>query len=430
MKLNVFWFRRDLRLFDNIGFYEAIKAGLKVLPVFIFDDDILEELPLKDARVDFIHSNLHKIDLQFKKLGSSLHVFKGKPVDVWQKITEEYDVDTVFFNRDYEPYAIMRDQNVVEVFKSKNIKFKTFKDQVIFEPSEILKNDGNIYTIYTPFKKKWLEKFASTKIVVEDLSLKEVYFYQHKSKFPTLEKIGFQKSGIVVPAPIYENIIDYEKYRDFPDIDKTSYLSTHLRFGTVSIRNVVVKAKANSVFLSELIWREFFMQILYFHPRTIVESFKPKYDFINWRNDIKEFDAWKKGETGYPIVDAGMRQLNKTGLMHNRIRMIVASFLTKHLLIDWRWGELYFAEKLLDFELASNNGNWQWAAGTGCDAAPYFRVFNPYAQQQKFDKDFKYIKKWVQEYSHLSYITPIVEHKFARQRAIDTYKAGLSDATL
>ncbi|MBN2892853.1 MAG: deoxyribodipyrimidine photo-lyase [Bacteroidales bacterium] len=425
MKVNIFLFRRDLRLSDNIALNNALKSGRRVLPVFIFDDNILDELPETDARVAFIHSTLKEIDVQLKKLGSSLFVFKGKPIDIWHKITQKYDIEAVSWNRDYEPYAIKRDAEITHFLNQKNIQVKSFRDQVIFEPSEILKSDGNPYTIYTPFKKQWLLKLEKTEIIPETIPLKNEYFVQQKNNFPTLEEIGFKKSNISVPLANYDNIIDYEKYRDLPAIDRTTNLSTHLRFGTVSIREVFQKALQNDVFISELIWREFFMQILYFFPHVVTESFKKKYDAIKWRNNKKEFELWCNGETGYPIVDAGMRQLNQTGLMHNRVRMIVASFLTKHLLIDWRWGEAYFAEKLLDFELSSNNGNWQWAAGTGCDAAPYFRVFNPTTQQEKFDKNFEYIKRWLPEFLELSYIPPIVDHKFARKRAIDTYKSGL-----
>ncbi|MBN2662986.1 MAG: deoxyribodipyrimidine photo-lyase [Bacteroidales bacterium] len=428
MKIKIFWFRRDLRLIDNIAFNQSVKLGGRVLPIFIFDDNILDELPKKDARVEFIHSELQKIDFQLKKYGSSLLVLKGNPLEIWRKLLIDFDVEAVFFNRDYEPYAVQRDKEVVDLLFNHNVIANSYKDQVIFEPNEILKQDGNPYTIFTPYKKQWLIKYSQSKIFIESILFKPDNFIQQKNHFPALKDIGFKKTNIIVSAPNYDNIIDYEKYRDFPVNDKTTYLSTHLRFGTVSIRQVVKHAEKNDVFLSELIWREFFMQILYLFPHVVHQSFKLKYDAIQWLNSDKLFELWCTGQTGYPLVDAGMRQLNKTGLMHNRVRMVVASFLTKHLLIDWRWGEAYFAQKLLDFELSANNGNWQWVAGTGCDAAPYFRVFNPYSQQEKFDKNFEYVKRWVPEFSELSYIQPIIDHKFARQRAIDTYKKGLNNS--
>ena len=429
-KINIFWFRRDLRLHDNCGLFNALIAGKKVLPIFIFDQEILSKLPKNDARVTFIHQELKNINHQLKKFRSSLAIYIGKPKEVFKSLQEKYQIDTIFCNHDYEPYAIQRDLEIKELLSSKNTSFKTYKDQVIFERNEITKKDGTPYKVYTPYSKKWLESFQ----------LKEIDFFPSENYltkclknnlqlFSSLEDIGFKKSSIQVTSyRVTSKLIDtYEETRNFPAKNSTSKLGTHLRFGTVSIRKMIDKAykSDNITFLKELIWREFFMQILWHFPHTTKNSFKPKYDRILWKNNEKDFDAWCQGKTGYPLVDAGMRELNETGFMHNRVRMLVGSFLCKHLLIDWRWGEAYFAEKLHDYEQSSNIGNWQWVAGCGVDAAPYFRIFNPTTQIQKFDKDFNYIKKWVPEYQELTYTSPIVEHKFARERCLKTYKEAL-----
>ncbi len=424
-EINIVWLRRDLRLMDNTALNQSLKTGLPTLLIFIFDDKILEELSPADARVTFIHSELQKIDNTLRNYGTSLKILKGNVEEVWINIIKKYHIRNVFFNRDYEPYATERDEKIRSLLQQKNIFVHSFKDHVIFEPHEILKSDQTPYIIYTPYKNKWLEKFYQTHIQIDNPVFCKDSFIQLNETFPSLTDIGFLKSSLTVTSAFFENIIDYDQHRDFPFINRTTFLGPHLRFGTVSIREIVFKAKNNSVFLSELIWREFFIQILNSFPYVVTQSFKSKYDAIKWRNNEKEFQLWCEGKTGYPIVDAGMRQLNETGTMHNRVRMIVASFLIKYLLIDWRWGEAYFAEKLLDFELASNNGNWQWAAGCGCDAAPYFRVFNPIIQQNKFDKNSLYIKQWIPNYNPIMYIQPIVEHAFARVRAIETYKKGL-----
>jgi deoxyribodipyrimidine photo-lyase len=367
--VNIFWFRRDLRIEDNRGLYEALNHG-KTLPIFIFDNSILQELDKDDARVNFIYQCLTDIH---QKLNGALKVYVGNPLRIWHQIISEYQIDTVFYNKDYEPYALERDQEVGNLLKSKNIDFKGFKDQVIFEENEILKADGKPYTIYTPFKNKWLAQFTNnlTDSFKSEQLLQNVV--NKRFDFSSLEEIGFSSSSIKVPSFTFQNLEQYENVRDIPSLNQTSHLSTHLRFGTISVRQTVKNAKSiNQTFLSELIWREFFMQILFHFPHVVNESFKSKYDRIVWRNNENDFKNWCEGKTGYPMVDAGMRELNKTGLMHNRVRMVTASFLVKHLLIDWRWGEAYFAKKLLDYDLSANNGNWQWAAGTGCDAAPYF----------------------------------------------------------
>lgn len=427
----IFWFRRDLRLDDNNGLYNALKSGLPVLPVFIFDTEILNSLTdKKDARVSFIHQSLSSLNDELIKYNSSMLIFHGSPLDAFKKLTEDFKITHVYANHDYEPYAINRDKTIAEFLQYKNIKFSTFKDQVIFEKDEVLKPDRTPYTIFTPYSKVWKMNFASRKY--EYFSSEKHFNNFLKLKpfhFPTLKQIGFEKSDIKIP-PIFIDekiILHYDQTRNIPSVNGTTKLSTHLRFGNVSIRKLAVIANdLNEHWMNELIWRDFFMMILFHFPNVVTHSFKKKYDNIEWRNNEKEFEAWCKGETGYPIVDAGMRELNQTGLMHNRVRMIVASFLTKHLLIDWRWGETYFSEKLLDFDLSSNNGNWQWAAGCGCDSAPYFRVFNPVEQTKRFDPDMHYIKKWIGDLNNYP-IKPIVEHRFARIRALETFKKYLTE---
>ena len=421
-KIAVFWFRRDLRLEDNCALFHALNSKYPVLPIFIFDKEILSELPKNDARVQFIHQSLSKIKSELQKVNTSLYILNTNVVDAWEQIFQEFNVKEVFFNRDYEPYANKRDAKISNLCKSKGAEVNNFKDQVIFEKSEITKVNGLPYTVYTPYKKKWLLEYHNSNIQQFPSEKLTNNFLKNTFQFPTLEEIGFVENKIQV-LPINSKCIDnYEMYRDIPSVE-TSNISVHLRFGTISIRKLMAYAiKTEATFTSELIWREFFMQILYHFPKVVNENFKSKYNFIPWRNNEQEFKMWCEGKTGYPIVDAGMRQLNETGYMHNRVRMIVASFLNKHLLIDWRWGEGYFAEKLLDFELSANNGNWQWVAGTGCDSAPYFRVFNPTTQQQKFDPDLKYIKKWNPNYSNIS---EIVEHKFARERYLEVVKKSL-----
>ena len=430
-KVNLFWFRRDLRLDDNHGFFKALQENEKVIPIFIFDSNILSKLPKNDPRVSFIHQQLEGINSQIQKTKSNLLTFYGDPIAVFKKLTEEFKIASVFCNKDYEPYGMKRDNTITSFLKSKNISLKSFKDHVIFEENEIVKNDGLPYKVYTPYSKKWIAAFnqKNTEKYPSENLLKNLHPL-NKEGILSLNKIGFTKSSIEIPLfNIQEDLIDeYEAKRNFPGINATSKLGIHLRFGSISIRKAVLEAeKSNNItFLKELIWREFFMQILWHFPHTTNKSFKPLYENIPWRNNEREFDLWCKGETGYPLVDAGMRELNTTGFMHNRVRMLVGSFLCKHLLIDWRWGETYFAEKLLDFELASNVGNWQWVAGCGVDAAPYFRIFNPTTQIQKFDKQLTYINKWVPELQELTYSKEIVDHKFARERCLNTYKKALT----
>lgn len=428
-KVNIHWFRRDLRLNDNHALYAALSAELPVLPIFIFDTTILQHLSKQDARVEFIHARLTSIQEKLISLGSSLRIYHGNPEVIFQEIIKEYDINKLFANRDYEPNARERDKRIYEFLKDKEIQFIGKKDHVIFEANEVLKDDGLPYTVYTPYNKKWKSCLSAHPIDCynsEDLSVN--FLQTSPFIFPSLEQIGFEKSDIPFPSTILNTaaIQNYHLHRDFPAIDGTTRMSLHLRFGTVSTRALTLYAlTSNEKWLNELIWREFYQMIIYHFPHTVNQAFKAAYDFIEWNNNEGEFQLWCDGKTGYPLVDAGMRELNATGFMHNRVRMVVASFLTKHLLIDWRWGERYFAEKLLDFELASNVGGWQWAAGSGCDAAPYFRIFNPTSQMEKFDKQFEYIKKWVPEFNTPAYTSPVVEHTFARNRCLEKYKEAL-----
>ena len=424
MKISIFWYRRDLRLEDNTGLFKALNENENILPIFIFDDSILDELPEDDARVNFIYESLSKINKQLNNHHASLQILKGQIDDVWEKLVTTYDIQKVYLNKDYEPYAIKRDQKIKEFLNSNGIEMKTFKDQVIFEEHEIVKADGKPYTVFTPYKRKWLENFTKVNL---NLLVNFDNFYKKIIDFPSLNQLGLKNSPLKVKNYSLKNVSTYSETRNFPNLDSTSYLSPHLRFGTISVRQIITELENKSeTFLSELIWREFFMQIIFHFPHVVTKNFRPKYDGIKWVNNKEDYDNWCQGKTGYPLVDAGMRQLNETGYMHNRVRMVTAGFLCKHLLIDWRYGEAYFAKKLLDYELSSNNGNWQWAAGTGCDAAPYFRIFNPIEQLKKFDKTLTYTKKWVKDFDTLEYPKPIVDHKYARNRALEAYKKGIN----
>jgi len=447
--LALHWFRRDLRLDDNAGLYQALKSGHPVLGVFIFDSNILGELEERDdARVTFIHRRLKQLQGRLQELGSSLVVRYGKPPEVWSALCKEFKPHAVFTNRDYEPYAKARDAEVSKVLNDADTTFHHFKDHLIFEAEEVQKKAGGTYTVFTPYSKTWREKLA-TRTAKNDEG-EELSFYlksyptqRYFSAFaktrdlpefgpmPSLGDMGFSESTLKYPSPQPDEAVieHYDETRNFPAIAGTTQLGVHLRHGTISIRRLARRALAlNQVYLSELIWRDFYAQVLDTYPHVVKHSFRREYDEIEWANNEEHFQRWCEGKTGYPLVDAGMRELNTTGYMHNRVRMVTASFLTKHLLTDWRWGERYFARKLLDYDLASNNGGWQWAAGSGTDAAPYFRVFNPTSQLKKFDRQHEYVRQWVPEFGTAEYPEPIVEHKWARQRAIDTYKRGLAQA--
>ena len=427
----LFWFRRDLRLDDNVGLSLALSKETHVLPIFIFDTDILRHLPPDDARISFLFQQIENLNKVLGQSDKKIHVFHGKPIDVFREILRSNKVHAVYTNRDYEPYATTRDSEIKTLLKEWDICFSTFKDHVIFERDEILKSDGSPYRVYTPYSRTWLAAFSADKDL-KDYSVEsfEKFITLSSHHNPGLSDIGFTPSKIAVPQPnTSKEIIDqYEELRNIPSVAGTSKIGVQLRFGCVSVRKVVARAiqSTNQTFLKELIWREFFMQILWHFPHTANQSFKPQYDRIQWRNSPDDFQRWCDGETGYPFVDAGMKELNQTGFMHNRVRMLVGSFLCKHLLIDWRLGEAYFAQKLLDYEMASNVGNWQWVAGCGVDAAPYFRIFNPTAQIKKFDKNHDYIKKWVPNYLSDSYPNPIVDHQRARERCLEAYQSALN----
>ena len=425
--ISLVWLRRDLRLEDNAALYYALKEGRSVLPLFIFDTHILHPLEVKeDMRVTYLYQRVLDLKSKLESMESSLLVKYGSPMDVFSQLVTEYSIERVYFNRDYEPYARERDGRVSRWLREHGVQVRDYKDQVIFEKDEVVKQDGSPYTVFTPYMKRWKQTFQQRGI--SEYSLEGLFSRLYKTaplKAVSLGKMGFRMSAISFPAAEFpeEVIRHYDQYRDYPGLSGTTRLGVHLRFGAISIRQAVGKAlELNETWLNELIWREFYMMILWHFPRVVDRSFKPAYDDIAWRNDLSDFEAWAKGATGYPFVDAGMRQLNATGYMHNRLRMVTASFLTKHLLIDWRWGESYFAEKLLDYELASNNGGWQWAAGSGCDAAPYFRIFNPQRQAERFDPQQRYMDEWVPERSKPGYPQPLVDHVFARKRALDVYK--------
>lgn len=428
--LAVFWFRRDLRLDDNAGLSHALASGRPVLPIFIFDPAILTGLPQNDARVTFIYDTVQALRAELgAKHASSLALYHGKPLDVFAQILRSHSIAAVYTNHDYEPYARERDEAVRQWLEAQAIAFRTYKDHVLFEKDEISKDGGGAYTVYTPYMRKWRKVHSQTTLIPYATAAKLIHLVK-QTALPdvSLADIGFTRSAMPIPAYRLEHdrLQHYAHDRDFPSLAATSLLGPHLRFGTVSIRQIFQHAFPHSdIFCNELIWREFFSQILWHFPHTPQRSFKPQYDRIQWRNDEAEFKRWCEGTTGYPIVDAGMRQLNATGTMHNRVRMITASFLCKHLLIDWRWGEAYFAQKLLDYEMASNVGNWQWVAGCGVDAAPYFRIFNPSAQTEKFDKQFAYIQTWVSDWHTLNYPAPIVDHTFARERCLQAYQQAV-----
>lgn len=434
-EITIFWFRRDLRLTDNAALYHALKNNSNVLPIFIFDKNILNQLENKhDKRIMFIYDALTELNKKLLAYKSGLLIVHDTPLNAFKQLVKQYPIKNIYTNNDYEPYAINRDNEIREFLLEKEISFFQYKDQVIFEKNEVVKADGSPYLIFTPYMRIWKNKLND--FYVKSYPCEKYSDHLFKTDpfvFPELKEIGFQPStaNLNFPSPEinFEVIKNYDQRRNLPAVSGTSRLSVHLRFGTISIRQLVKKTRAlNDRWLNELIWREFYMMILFHFPHVAKSAFKKNYDLIKWRNNENEFKAWSNGETGYPIVDAGMRELNSTGFMHNRVRMITASFLVKHLLIDWRWGEAYFAEKLLDFDLSANNGGWQWAASSGCDAAPYFRIFNPYEQTKRFDANFEYIKKWVPEFQELTYVRPIVEHKFARERALTTYKKALTKA--
>lgn len=423
----IFWFRRDLRLKDNVGLHFALKENENVIPIFIFDNEIISELPKQDKRISYIYIEIEQIKQQLNSIGSDILVYYGNPEKIIEDLIKDKSISNIYTNTDYEPYAIERDSKISILCKTHNIEFKSYKDQVIFEKNEIVKANGEPYLVYTPYSKIWKKNLDNSLLSDHSVKKYKSNFFKitNIEKLISLEEMGFEKIDFInYNKELNLDVISsYESTRNFPSVKGTSNMSVHLRFGTVSVRELVSQAqKTNEKYLNELIWREFFMSILYHYPNTATENFHQKYNNMQWRNNEEEFQLWCEGKTGFPLIDAGMRELNETGLMHNRVRMVVANFLTKLLLIDWRWGEEYFALKLLDYEMSSNVGNWQWASGTGVDAAPYFRIFRPDMQVERFDKDLKYIKKWIPHYNE-NYIKPIVDYKFARERALNAFKS-------
>lgn len=431
-KVTFFWFRRDLRLEDNAGLWAALRSGHPVVPLFIFDKDILDHLSdPADARVSFIHQQIQALQSRLREFGSDLIVRYGRTEEIWRDLAQSWNIAEAWLNRDYEPYALQRDERIHTLLKDQGIALKGKKDHVIFEKDEVVKDDQKPYTVFTPYSVKWKARLNEFYLKPYPTLKYSAHFHHFRSEdIPSLASMGFTDPGILYPpAEVSLDVLShYAERRDLPAVPGTSRLSLHLRFGTISIRNLAILGSRHSIkWLNELIWRDFYQMILWHFPHSVNHAFKPAYDRIPWRDDPSGFEAWCKGMTGYPLVDSGMRELNATGFMHNRVRMVAASFLTKHLLIDWRLGERYFAAKLLDFELASNVGGWQWAAGSGCDAAPYFRVFNPISQQEKFDPEFRYIRKWVPEFGTPSYPRPIVDHRMARERCISTFREALTE---
>ena len=469
----LFWFRRDLRATDNAGLYHALKSARRVYCVFVFDTEILDALPNKlDRRVEFILESVGELEASLRALGGGLMVRHARADALIPALARELNVDAVFVNDDYEPLAIARDLRVRDELMRNDIGFHAFKDTVIFEKGEVLTQAGGSYSVFTPYKNAWLKK-------LDDFYLKAypVHAYAIRlapspanESLPTLASLGFEPTNLKALGidagesgarrrleDFVERMERYRDARDFPAVKGVSWLSVHNRFGTVSIRELAALAHAETLrrknpgaetWLGELIWRDFYFQILYHHPHVVASAFRREYDAIEWPNDNALFAAWCEARTGYPIIDAAMRQINQTGYMHNRLRMIVASFLTKDLLIDWRLGEKYFADNLNDFDLAANNGGWQWAASTGCDAQPYFRIFNPVTQSERFDPAGKFIRRYLPELKNVpdkfihapwtmplpeqqscaavignDYPAPVVDHAVQREKALALYKA-------
>ena len=433
VEASIFWFRRDLRIDDNPGLYEALANSKNVIPIFIFDTNIIDNLASDDNRIKFIWHSLSLLNERLKEIGSTLLVFKGNPLEVFKKIILKYRLTSVYVNRDYEKYSIKRDKEINTFLNENKIAFNASKDHVFFEPNEILKSDGTPYTVFTPYSKKWFEKFYCEKLPQYQIkNLVDNFFKTNYEPIMSLREIGFSNDKIEFEKFNLgdELIKNYNSKRDFPYLNSTSKIGPYLRFGLISVREVAKKTigkKFDQSFLRQLIWRDFYIQIFFHFPDSENENFKPAYDKIIWLNEEEKFEKWCAGETGYPIVDAGMKELNATGFMHNRVRMIASSFLCKHLLIHWKKGESYFAKKLLDYEMASNVGNWQWVAGTGVDAAPYFRLFNPEIQMKKFDPQKVYIKKWLPKYDPENYLEPIIDHNYARERCLNAYKIALNN---
>ena len=428
-KKSIFWFRRDLRLHDNHALFQALSTSEKVIPIFIFDVNILDKLSEEDRRVCLLYDRLEALNKDLSLINKKIQILYGKPVDVFTDLLKTHDIDAVYINTDYEPYATDRDEKISKIAQKNNTSFESLKDQVIFEKDEILSDTGNPYVVYSPYMRKWVSKFRislTAKYDSESL-LDNLSTISDVDELTSLEQMGFKHVNYNLKEPdlSVESLKNYEDSRNFPYQEGTINLSVHLRFGFLSVRELAkVAYQYSETLLKELIWRSFFCQILWRHPHVVNSCFKTKFENLDWSQDHHLFLKWKRGVTGYPIVDAGMRELFETGYMHNRVRMVTASFLVKNLGIDWRLGEAYFASMLMDYDLASNNGNWQWVAGTGCDSAPYFRVFNPVSQQEKFDGNFEYCRKWLPEMDENGkyVVEKVVDVKRSRLEAIARYK--------
>ncbi|TGE15405.1 cryptochrome/photolyase family protein [Hymenobacter elongatus] len=437
-KIVLFWHRRDLRLHDNAGLAVALQSGLPVVPLFIYDREILDQLPSRrDARVTFIYDEVERLGRQTEQAGGTFLAFYGRPLEVFAQLVQHYEVAGVYTNEDYEPYAAVRDAAIAELIKPAGTEFRVFKDQVIFAKNEILSKSGTPPRVFGAYSKTWLAALRDEHLVpypsTEHFVESNLMPLAEAAPRPTLEQMGFERYEQFVPAaelPAAALVSNYHNTRDKPGlVNSSTRRSVHLRFGTLSVRELMQQAKElNPKLLNELIWRDFFMMILWHYPFTATESYDPRLRLVPYRNNEDEFRAWCEGRTGYPLVDAGMRELNQTGYMPNRARIAAAGFLVKHLLIDWRWGDRYFADKLLDYDMSQNVGNWQWMAGTGAVAAPWFRVYSPQSQQEQYDTTFDYVRQWIPEFGTRDYPTPIVEHKFARERAIATFRAAYQAA--
>jgi len=429
MKITIFWHRRDLRFADNAGLAAALQSGHPVLPLFIYDQTILEKLPPDDARLTFIFDQVERLAHEAREAGGGFLARYGKTEAVFEALLKAYDVAAVYTNEDYEPYATERDAVIAKLVEKHGAEFKAFKDQVIFAKDEVLTKNGKPSKVFGAYSKAWQAKVTPDDFKPHPsarLFKKENLASPQKgdASRPTLKEMGFERHeqwtppAHLPPAKVVEN---YDQVRDLPAEKRgTTRLSVHLRFGTVSIRQLMQQAQElNNKLLNELIWRDFFMMLLWHFPNTATEAYDPKMRHLPYRDDEAQYRAWCEGRTGYPLVDAGMRQLNATGYLHNRARIATAGFLVKQLFIDWKLGEHYFSEKLLDYDMSNNVGNWQWMAGTGAVAAPWFRVYSPDSQQQQYDPDYEYVKQWVPEFGTDKYPAPIVDHKFGRERALD-----------
>jgi deoxyribodipyrimidine photo-lyase len=445
MKIAVHWFRCDLRLSDNVGLHAAVKAADEVVPIFIFDPKILKAPDVSANQVGFMIECLHSLEKNVEAAGGKMIFRHGEVLDEMKSVLKETGAHALYYNRDYEPYARERDAAVEKMARALGVEVHSFADNVVHEPGEVLKDDGKPYGVFTPFSKAWRARGKPAVLPAVKFPACREGKKPQGLELPSAEKLGLKVEIKLPPTGeraardrlkefVAGDVLHYRENRDFPARMGTSRLSPHLRLGTISPRTALAAAEdaggknparknSSDVFVNELIWREFYKHILWHFPHVAKGCFRPQYDDLEWENDDKKFAAWCEGRTGYPLVDAGMRQLNTTGWMHNRVRMVTAMFLTKDLLISWQWGERYFMQKLLDADLAANNGGWQWSAGTGTDAQPWFRIFNPTTQAEKFDPEGRYIHQYVEEVDTRNYPAPIVDHAQQRVKALALFKA-------